>query len=33
MTFCRTLNNPLKKQGISTKFEGFDGWCAIAQDR
>ena len=33
MTFGRTLNNALKQKGITTKFGGSDGWCAIAQDR
>jgi hypothetical protein len=33
MTSGRTLNNALKHKGITTKFGGSDGWCAISQDR
>jgi hypothetical protein len=33
MAFGRTLNNALKQKGITAKFGGSDGLCAIAQDR
>jgi hypothetical protein len=33
MTFDGTFNNALMQKGITTKFGGSDGWCAIAQDR